>query len=44
MNSTEQTKFNKMILEQVEDRESKVQLCLAKLVSKHAKGQKLRFK
>ena len=43
MNSVEQSKFEKLILEQVEDRESKVEQCLAKLVKKHAKGQKLRF-
>lgn len=44
MNSVEQSKFEKLILEQVEERKQKRNQCLAKLIQKHAKNQKLKFK
>lgn len=43
MNSVEREKFQKMILNQVDDLKAKKDQCLAKLIDKHAKGQKLNF-
>jgi len=43
MNSVERAKFNEMVLKQVENHKMKVNRCLAKLLKKHAKGQKLKI-
>lgn len=44
MSSIEQSKFQNMILEQVEDRQKKIAECLVMFQKKHCKGQKLRTK
>lgn len=44
MNSEELIKFEKLILNQVDDLKERKGQCLAKLIDKHAKGQKLKFK
>lgn len=44
MNELELTKFNNKILEAVESQRKREERCLSRMVEKHAKGQKLRFK
>ena len=44
MSSVEQSKLQNMILEQVEDRQKKIDECLVMFQKKHCKGQKLRNK